>query len=897
MDNKQDRQFYWEVKQFMGNSQNPVSQEKKTSPSLVENIKNVLNKNELYRPTSFNPSINSPNTINNAIGAMEQSKNLGASHSAAHGSNVYGNAFSNTPKNLNEKKDDWNWREHSKEDNIAHGREVKADQDAKNKNFRKETSRRSSPASKPMVYGDADRDSTDSEKRTAYWKERGINSSGLSPEERAKQAEPVPLNPNKKISPTYWVTYGDFETATGEKYDVMNAKHRQLFFDLNSSGESTVAPTAGVGEGPAYDSLAYHTMRRRPANIPPRYIVVDGEKVANPQARYDTVDGTIANTTSQSRGKAQWDADDAAALKRIDAEAAKRDAEIRAEAKRIVDAEQKAATKDARQGYMDQIGDSLNKDDSRTIKEPIRGDGGRNFDVQLRDNNDENMYGSGTDADPIRYSPYVNRSKPGTGISDAQRSVTDSAANTLQNMMRSGSDWMKKQSLNSPGVRYPDIGVNPDVNRGESPIYPEGQVDSTYRQPPGVGVSNIINNLVKSVGDSGKNVAAELQRIMKLNTAQTNPNVIQDKLYGDTSYPVMDTQAKTPPAPHADYVYPNPYNPDIKSNIDADPYNVRDIIDDSESTGGMNEPMDLSNFPDKKATTSKPAGDYVKDIIKPFQDAADQQSTQDKINDILKNLGTSDSKKTSRRSKRKRKDTTRVAMVGEGVDTSTPLTFVEKAKDLAKDAGKAAKEVGSHLAYALPGFHYGSHGIAEPLAKMAGASEEQILPNEIIDTSEKGLVYDWPISTFAGAVTAPYVKELVTGLPRAIGSGVGAGAAIRASAAAASTETMAAMAGLASPVGLAITLGPAAAYGAYKLGEKVIKSYYDVNDKDYDSVQKEQEKYDKDMAKRGAGTNERIVDIGRSETEKQALLAPQDVSDDEINAAIKASRARPSPTK
>ena len=82
------------------------------------------------------------------------------------------------------------------------------------------------------------------------------------------------------------------------------------------------------------------------------------------------------------------------------------------------------------------------------------------------------------------------------------------------------------------------------------------------------------------------------------------------------------------------------------------------------------------------------------------------------------------------------------------------------------------------------------------------------------------------------------------------------------------------------------------------MGEKGIKSYYDVNDKDYDAAQKEQEKYDQDMAKRGQGTNERIVDItGRSETEKQAMLAPQDVSDDDIKAAIKASRARPSPTK
>ena len=190
------------------------------------------------------------------------------------------------------------------------------------------------PEPKTMMYGKADRDSTDSAKRTSYWKERGINSSGLSPEERAKVPDTT-VNSDKRISPTYWVTHGDFQNATGEKYDVMNAKHRQLFFDLNSSGESTVAPTAGVGEGPAYDSQAYHTMRRRPANIP---------QFGTPQARYDTVDGTIANTTPQSRARAQQGADDAAALKRIDAEAAKRDVEIRAEARRIVNGEQQTST-------------------------------------------------------------------------------------------------------------------------------------------------------------------------------------------------------------------------------------------------------------------------------------------------------------------------------------------------------------------------------------------------------------------------------------------------------------------------------------------------------------------------------------------------------------------------
>jgi hypothetical protein len=110
---------------------------------------------------------------------------------------------------------------------------------------------------------------------------------------------------------------------------------------------------------------------------------------------------------------------------------------------------------------------------------------------------------------------------------------------------------------------------------------------------------------------------------------------------------------------------------------------------------------------------------------------------------------------------------------------------------------------------------------------------------------------------------------------------------------------MAALAGLASPVGLAITLGPAAAYGTYKLGEKIIKLQHGVNDKEYEAAQKEQEKYDKDKAKLGQGTNERVGDMDRyTETEKQAVLTtPQDASDDAINAAIKNSRARSSPTK
>jgi hypothetical protein len=71
-----------------------------------------------------------------------------------------------------------------------------------------------------------------------------------------------------KISGMYWPSYKDFYDATGEKYDAKNPKHRQLFFDLNSQGESSVPPTAGVGQGPAYNSLEYHTMKRRPSSLP-----------------------------------------------------------------------------------------------------------------------------------------------------------------------------------------------------------------------------------------------------------------------------------------------------------------------------------------------------------------------------------------------------------------------------------------------------------------------------------------------------------------------------------------------------------------------------------------------------------------------------------------------------
>jgi hypothetical protein len=63
---------------------------------------------------------------------------------------------------------------------------------------------------------------------------------------------------------------------------------------------------------------------------------------------------------------------------------------------------------------------------------------------------------------------YVNtNSQVNTGISDAQRALTDKASGAVKDIIRGGSDWMKKQSMNSPGVRYPEVGPDSDVQRGQ----------------------------------------------------------------------------------------------------------------------------------------------------------------------------------------------------------------------------------------------------------------------------------------------------------------------------------------------------------------------------------------------------------------------------------------------
>lgn len=420
----------------------------------------------------------------------------------------------------------WNWRAHTREENIEQGRKVQKERDMQGRVADPTRVGRTRPkpaeyystkdriSGGPSAHAAAARDKANT--NLEQGKELDANDlfylqyqREFSPGDIAhmhkqagalEQSYTLPkassTDPNadpslfdvsdKKISPAYWVTYKDFEKATGERYDARNAKHRQLFFDLNSSGESTVAPTAGVGQGPAYDSLAYHTMRRRPKEVP---------QFGTPQARYDVVDGQIASTTPQSRAKAQRDADDAAAKKRIDAEMAQRDAEIKAQAEKTVggelaldyfkkwadrDTEALNQQKSARQNYIDQIGDSLDNDGSRTIVDVdpgVKRPGDTQYDTQ------EKTPPMGWDEIEQETKGERKREGPGSAVGDAQNALVNAAGKLVSDKAKDVSDFLKKNLMTFNPYPKDERGADPDIQRGQFPIYPEGQDDSSYEEP------------------------------------------------------------------------------------------------------------------------------------------------------------------------------------------------------------------------------------------------------------------------------------------------------------------------------------------------------------------------------------------------------------------------------
>ena len=118
------------------------------------------------------------------------------------------------------------------------------------------------------VLGNTDRDSTDPLLRTAYWKERGINSAGLSPEERAKVQGPtakvqLPVG-DRPISSMYSVTPNQYLSAyhvpfTGSDPDSM----RRLLALQNGTG------SAMDSERSVLDQRSQDAYNSRPANPNP----------------------------------------------------------------------------------------------------------------------------------------------------------------------------------------------------------------------------------------------------------------------------------------------------------------------------------------------------------------------------------------------------------------------------------------------------------------------------------------------------------------------------------------------------------------------------------------------------------------------------------------------------
>jgi hypothetical protein len=92
MDNKKDRQFYWEVKDFMGRSNVPATPAPQ-KPSVMSSVKNILEQNKLYKQSSFSPNINSANTIRQAISAMETIRANGTPSTKAFTKNIASNPF------------------------------------------------------------------------------------------------------------------------------------------------------------------------------------------------------------------------------------------------------------------------------------------------------------------------------------------------------------------------------------------------------------------------------------------------------------------------------------------------------------------------------------------------------------------------------------------------------------------------------------------------------------------------------------------------------------------------------------------------------------------------------------------------------------------------------------
>lgn len=99
MDNNKDRQFYWEVKDFM--NRNPENAKSSTQkPKVVDSVKQILEQNKLYKQSNFDAKSTSVNSVNSQLSAISKNEKGYLKNSPAYTSNNTSNPF-----NLNEQRE------------------------------------------------------------------------------------------------------------------------------------------------------------------------------------------------------------------------------------------------------------------------------------------------------------------------------------------------------------------------------------------------------------------------------------------------------------------------------------------------------------------------------------------------------------------------------------------------------------------------------------------------------------------------------------------------------------------------------------------------------------------------------------------------------------------------
>jgi len=97
MDKKSDKQFYWEVKDFMSKPKQPSVPKK--VPGVVDSVKSIIEQNKPYSQNSFINNNNTINTVRQAISNIEKNKRNGTPECKAFTKNLVDHPFRSINEN------------------------------------------------------------------------------------------------------------------------------------------------------------------------------------------------------------------------------------------------------------------------------------------------------------------------------------------------------------------------------------------------------------------------------------------------------------------------------------------------------------------------------------------------------------------------------------------------------------------------------------------------------------------------------------------------------------------------------------------------------------------------------------------------------------------------------